>query len=67
MTTTTENQTKKIPDFYIFLQGVGGENIRVGAVFNHSKGNGFNLLIGNARYVAFRPKAQAETIPEKGA
>jgi hypothetical protein len=59
MTTTTENQPKKIPDFYIFLQGMGGENIRVGAAFKHGKGDGFTMLIGNTRYMAFAPKVKS--------
>lgn len=67
MTTTTENQPKKTPDFQIFLQGFGGEKIRVGTAFKHGKGEGFNILIGNARYVAFPPKAKPEATPEKGA
>jgi len=60
MTTTIETQPKKIPDFQIFLQ-VGGENVRVGTVFKHGKGEGFNILIGNTRYVAFPAKAKSET------
>jgi hypothetical protein len=67
MTTTTENQPKKIPDFYIFLQGAGGENIRTGAAFKHGKGDGLTVLIGNTRYVAFPPKSKSAATPEKGA
>lgn len=61
MTTTTENQPKKNPDFYIFAKGADGNNSRVGAAFKHGKGDGFNILIGNARYVAFAPKAKPNT------
>jgi hypothetical protein len=60
MTTTTENQPKKIPDFYIFVKGADGKNSRIGAAFKHGKGNGYNILIGNARYVAFAPKEKSE-------
>ena len=67
MTTATENQSKKIPDFYIFLQGAGGENNRVGAAFKHGKGDGLTVLIGNSRYVAFPPKSKSAATPEKGA
>ena len=67
MTTATENQPKKIPDFYIFLQGAGGENIRAGAAFKHGKGDGLTVLIGNSRYVAFPPKSKSAATPEKGA
>ena len=67
MTTTTENQPKKIPDLYIFLQGAGGENIRAGAAFKHGKGDGLTVLIGNSRYVAFPPKSKSAAAPEKGA
>jgi hypothetical protein len=67
MTTATENPRKKIPDFYIFLQGAGGENNRVGAAFKHGKGDGLTVLIGNSRYVAFPPKSKSAATPEKGA
>jgi len=59
MTTTTENQTKQIPAFYIFAKGADGQNNRVGAAFKHGKGSGFNILIGDTRYVAFPPKAKS--------
>ena len=61
MTTTTETATakaKQAPAFYIFTQSKDGKSQRVGAAFRHAKGNGFNVLIGNARYVAFPPKAK---------
>ena len=70
MTTTTETTTtkaKQAPAFYIFSQSQDGKNQRIGAAFRHSKGNGFNVLIGNTRYVAFPPKAQSATTEEKGA
>ena len=60
MTTTTESQTKQIPAFYIFTKGADGQSNRVGAVFKHGKGSGFNILIGNSRYVAFPPKAKPD-------
>lgn len=58
MTTTTENQTKQIPAFYIFTRDADGNTSRVGAAFKHGKGEGFNILIGNVRYVAFAPKSK---------
>ena len=70
MTTTTETspaKAKQPPAFYIFSQSQDGKSQRVGAAFRHSKGNGFNVLIGNTRYVAFPPKAQSATTEEKGA
>ncbi len=66
MTTTTETTTEKAkqaPAFYIFTQGKDGKSQRVGAAFAHSKGNGFNVLIGNSRYVAFPPKAKSASTP----
>lgn len=59
MTTKTSNQSKKNPDFHIFAQGADGNTSYIGAVFNHAKGNGFNILIGNHRYVAFPAKAKS--------
>jgi hypothetical protein len=67
MTTTTENQPKKVPDLNLFLQGPGGEKIRVGTIFKHRTGEGFTILMGNTRYVAFPPKVKPEATPEKGA
>ena len=67
MTTTTETTTakeKQAPAFYIFSQSQDGKNMRLGAAFRHSKGSGFNVLIGNTRYVAFPPKAQSATTTE---
>ncbi len=61
MTTTTETTTSKAkqpPAFYIFTQSKDGKSQRVGAAFRHSKSNGFNVLIGNTRYVAFPPKVK---------
>jgi hypothetical protein len=57
MTTATENKAKKIPDFTIFVKE-GEKNKQVGAVFNHGKGGGFNILIGNVRYTAFPTRAK---------
>ena len=67
MTPATENQPKKIPDLNIFLQGPGGEKVRVGTVFKHGKGDGITILMGNTRYVAFPPKAKATSNLENGA
>lgn len=64
MTNKTENQSKQIPAFYIFAQDADGKSKRVGAAFSHSKGKGFNVLIGNSRYLAFPPKAKSETTGE---
>ena len=58
MTTESENKARKIPDFTIFTKE-GDKNKQVGAVFNHSKGGGFNILIGNVRYTAFPTKVKA--------
>lgn len=59
--TTETTKTKKTADLYIFEQDAEGNNQIVGAVFRHSKGNGMNLLIGEARYSAFPPKANPVT------
>ena len=65
MTTSTENQSKQVPAFYIFAQDADGQSKRIGAAFRHNKGNGFNILIGNTRYVAFPPKAKPNTTEGK--
>ncbi len=54
---TTDNTTK--PAFYIFAQQ-DGKPKRIGAVFKHKKGAGFNLVINGQRYAAFPPKAKPE-------
>lgn len=65
MTTETETaQPKQPPAFYIFTQSQSGKNERVGAAFKHGKGNGYNVLIGKSRYVAFPPKAKTAAAPE---
>lgn len=48
------------PNFYIFGIDANGESKPIGAVFNHQKGKGFNILIEQKRYVAFPTKNQAE-------
>jgi hypothetical protein len=60
MTTETQIETKKNPDFYVFVKGADGKNYRAGAVFNHTKGDGFNIVIGEVTYAAFPPKAKTE-------
>jgi hypothetical protein len=68
MTTTVETAVKKqVPAFYIFAQGEDGKNQRIGAAFAHRTGNGFNVVIGETRYVAFPPKAKSEQQQEKAA
>jgi len=60
MTNTTENQEKQKPAFYIFAKDAEGKSQHIGAAFHHAKGNGFNILIGKQRFVAFPPKVKAE-------
>lgn len=55
MTDTTEKPKPK-PNYYIFEKDADGNNLRVGAVFKHNKGDGFNIVIDNKRYAAFPPK-----------
>lgn len=47
---------KKRVDYCIFADTGESKNQLVGSVFNHAKGRGFNILIGQNRYVAFPPK-----------
>lgn len=54
---TTETTQKKKPAFYIFAKDQDGNSQRIGAAFRHKKGNGLNIIIGEARYTAFPPKA----------
>lgn len=61
---TTENKTKVA--FYIYVKGENGENKNVGAAFAHKKGNGLNIVIGNARYTAFPPKTKTANTEEEG-
>lgn len=61
MTNTNEKQEKQKPAFYIFAKDAEGKSQHIGAAFQHAKGNGFNILIGKQRYVAFPPKAKPET------
>ncbi len=58
-TAPVEKQNK--PAFYVFTEDESGERKRVGMAYKHKKGNGLNLVIGNARYVAFPPKVKSET------
>ena len=51
-----QDTPKKTVDYCIFQDQKEGKNKLVGSVFNHSKGKGFNILIGKDRYVAFPPK-----------
>ena len=59
----TENKSKVA--YYIFTTTPEGENKRIGTAFRHHKGNGLNIVIDKARYVAFPPKAKPQ--PEGGA
>jgi len=56
MTETKQSETKIKPAFYVFQQNAEGVSEKVGAVFKHSKGGGFNIVIGDLRFVAFPPK-----------
>jgi hypothetical protein len=58
MTTETNNQPKKIPNFTVIEKGADGKNIHVGVIFNHGKGEGFNIVIGGKRYSAFPVKSK---------
>jgi len=71
MTTTTETtetkKAKKPADMYLFEQVPGSkENKIVGSVYRHTKGNGFNILIGGKRYSAFPPKAKTAPAATEG-
>ena len=59
----TENKTKQKPDLYIFIKDAGGQTTNIGAAFKHAKGNGYNIVIGKDRFVAFPPKPKT---PEPG-
>ncbi len=59
MTNQTET-TQKLPDFYVFVKDENGDSQRVGAVFLHSKGKGFNIVVGNRNYSAFARKEKTE-------
>jgi len=63
MTNQTENQPKKKPAFYIFIQDAGKSEY-AGAAFRHKTGTGFNILIGKDSYVAFEPKSKSATTGE---
>ncbi len=55
--------TSHQPAFIIYQQEQDGTRKRVGAVFSHTKGKGFNIVIGQHRYTAFpnTPKSSATT------
>ncbi len=53
---STPPTEKKQVDYCIFSDSGETKNKLVGSVFNHAKGRGFNILIGQNRYVAFPPK-----------
>ena len=55
--TDTKSKTTSKPAFYIFERDKDGNTQRVGAAFNHAKGKGLNIVIGDRRYVAYPPKA----------
>ena len=48
-----DDKNNNSPDFYIF--DPNNKN-RLGAAFRHKKGDGFNIVIGKDRYVAFPPR-----------
>ena len=68
-TENTNSQTKKTPDFYVHAVVPNGRGNRIGArlgvVFNHSKGDGFTILLdaqpipheGQIELVAYPPKS----------
>ena len=59
MTDENLNEQGQKPAFYIYQPDNGDNNLRrIGAVFTHKKGKGFNIVIGEMRLVAFPPKAQ---------
>lgn len=49
----TTDEDKNRPAFHIFDES---NKNRLGAAFKHKKGEGFNILIGKVRYVAFPPR-----------
>ena len=64
MTTQTENQPKQMPAFFIYDQDEEGNTLRIGAVFRHKRGSGFNIVIDDKRYLAFPPRAKSEVSGE---
>lgn len=68
MTDNNNDKQKQKPDFYIFAKDETGESKNIGAAFRHARGNGYNIVIGKTRYVAFPPKAKSsEAKPGEGA
>ena len=69
MTTTTETtKEKQTPAFYIFdtVEADGKKEYkRIGAVFKHGKGSGYNLVIDGKRYAAFPPKQKTSPATEE--
>lgn len=59
MSEQQKNKTEK-PAFYIFMKDAEGNSKHIGAAFKHASGNGINIVIGKARYVAFPPKPKKE-------
>ena len=53
MTQETQNNT---PTFITYVAGQNNEKYRVGAIFNHNSGNGFNIVEGQKTYIAFANK-----------
>ena len=68
-TMTTTNTPKKTPDYYVHATVPNGRGnrigSRIGAIFNHNKGDGFTILLdaqpipseGQIELVAYRPKS----------
>ncbi|MCU0433154.1 MAG: hypothetical protein MUC87_06865 [Bacteroidia bacterium] len=61
---TTSSQK---PAFIIYAQEQDGTLKRIGATFTHSKGKGFNIVIGKQRYIAFPSTPKATATKEAGA
>lgn len=64
MTTEVERKPKQMPAFFIYDQDEEGNNLRIGAVFRHKRGQGFNILLDGKRYLAFPPKLKTDASGE---
>ncbi len=52
----TEAKEKKAADFYVYQEIEGQNDKIVGSVYLHSKGNGFNIVMGRKIFKCFPNK-----------
>jgi len=64
MSTQDESKPMQMPAFFIYDQDEEGNSLRIGAVFRHKRGPGFNILLDGKRYLAFPPKVKTEASGE---